>query len=250
MVEQRARPWTVTKGSFQVEGEDLATTMASVASDLQDAGGEEPTVQLVVDRAVELVPAASAASVMVHRSRRGYSSLAASSVVAQTADDLQCSLGEGPCLEVATETLDAVRAGDVASDQRWPRWGPQAAAAGVGSVLSVPLFSHGRRVGALNLYADRVGAFSTRDVVDLALVYAVHAAYALAAAQVVGNLEVALSSRHVIGVAQGILVERYGLDLQQSFALLTRISGSTETKLAEVAAGIVATGEVPTLGDG
>lgn len=229
--------------------DDLASLMAEVATGLQDADGEQPTVEAIVATAAEIVPDATDASITVHSARRGHLTLASSSTLATEADALQYSTGQGPCLDTAEEHVDFIRIGDVGVDGRWPTWGPLAAEVGVGSLLSVPLFSQQERIGALNLYAGSTGRFGTRETVDLALLYAVHAAHALSAARAVSSLEVALSSRHEIGVAQGIVMERHGLTLEQSFELLRRISSHTEVKLAALAHEIVSTRRLPTVDD-
>jgi AmiR/NasT family two-component response regulator len=53
------------------------------------------------------------------------------------------------------------------------------------------------------------------------------------------NLNAALASRTTIGIALGILMERYDMDQDRAFAYLTRIASSSETKLREVAAHLV-----------
>ena len=93
-------------------------------------------------------------------------------------------------------------------------------------------------LGALNLYAGSAGAF-TRDDIDIAEIYVTHATNALTAARISSGLRTALHSRHMIGVAQGILMHSYDLSLDQSFELLRRYSSHTNTKLAEVAEYVV-----------
>jgi AmiR/NasT family two-component response regulator len=46
-------------------------------------------------------------------------------------------------------------------------------------------------------------------------------------------------------MAQGIAMERYGIDAQQSFELLRRLSSTTNVKLRDVAAQIVETRTIP-----
>jgi AmiR/NasT family two-component response regulator len=53
------------------------------------------------------------------------------------------------------------------------------------------------------------------------------------------NLNAALSSRTTIGIALGIVMERYGMDQDRAFRYLTRVASSSETKLREVAAHVV-----------
>lgn len=57
----------------------------------------------------------------------------------------------------------------------------------------------------------------------------------------------ALSSRDLIGQAKGILMERYGLDEDAAFALLTRYSRTSNQALRGVAADLVRRRALPTL---
>lgn len=56
-----------------------------------------------------------------------------------------------------------------------------------------------------------------------------------AAQQQIENLSRALESRHLIGMAQGLLMARYGLTQKQAFAYLARCSQEENIKLREVA---------------
>jgi GAF domain-containing protein len=217
---------------------------AALAAELQQEPDEALTSRAIVTRMRDLVPEADQVSLTIRTSRGGHKTLASSDPLAQEADALQYALGEGPCLEIA-DTGGWLRSGDVGTDSRYPAWGPRAAELGVGSLLAVAVTDRDEPLGALNLYSTRTGAFADRDVVDIALVYAVHATNALSSARRASTLQTAVSSRHVIGMAQGIVMERYGIDQHQSFELLRRLSSTTNVKLRDVAAQIVATRAIP-----
>ncbi|MFC7726572.1 GAF and ANTAR domain-containing protein [Nocardioides sp. GCM10028917] len=216
---------------------------AALAAELQQEPDEAVTSLAIVTRMRALVPEADQVSLTI-RTPRGHKTLASSDAVAQEADALQYALGEGPCVEIA-DTGGWLRSGDVSSDSRYPAWGPRAAGLGVGSLLAVAVTDRDEPMGALNLYSGTTGAFADRDVVDLALVYAVHATTALSSARRASTLQTAVSSRHVIGMAQGIAMERYGIDQHQSFELLRRLSSTTNVKLRDVATQIVETRAIP-----
>ena len=55
----------------------------------------------------------------------------------------------------------------------------------------------------------------------------------------VANLERAIESRHRIGVAQGILMQRFGLTVDQSFSLLLRVSQTRNVKVRDVARKVI-----------
>jgi GAF domain-containing protein len=226
-----------------VSSHDSLAVFAALAAELQQEPDEAVTSLAIVTRMRALVPEADQVSLTI-RTPRGHKTLASSDAVAQEADALQYALGEGPCVEIA-DTGGWLRSGDVSSDSRYPAWGPRAAGLGVGSLLAVAVTDRDEPMGALNLYSGTTGAFADRDVVDLALVYAVHATTALSSARRASTLQTAVSSRHVIGMAQGIAMERYGIDQHQSFELLRRLSSTTNVKLRDVATQIVETRAIP-----
>lgn len=217
---------------------DLARWLAEVAAEQRPVDADD-----LVRRTLVLVADADHVSVTV-RTGREYTSLAASSEKAARCDARQYELGEGPCLEAALEG-DWFHSADVGADPRWPRWGPDAAGHGVHSLLSVRLVDGERPFGALNIYADEPQRFTDRDQVDQALIWAGHAAHVLASARTIDHLQTALASRHTIGVAQGLLMERYGLDEDGAFMLLRRISSHRNEKLRDVATTLVRTRELP-----
>ncbi|HET7387655.1 MAG TPA: GAF and ANTAR domain-containing protein [Nocardioidaceae bacterium] len=217
--------------------------LTHVAHELGTATMEEPTFQRVVETAVEAIVACDFAAISARVPKGRVRTVAATSRVAEESDALQYLLEEGPCLEAIADHASYLIE-DVRNDPRWPRWGPRAADLGIGSVLSVRLFTEREEIGALNLYSADAFAWDT-DNVDLAYVFAIHAASALSSAQLVTGLQTALNSRHMIGVAQGILIQRYGLTMERSFEVLRRLSSHRNIKLREVAKLVVETGALP-----
>jgi len=60
------------------------------------------------------------------------------------------------------------------------------------------------------------------------------------------ELRRAIDGRHMIGMAQGILMERFKLDADQSFSVLRRYSQDRNVKLREVANQLVESRTLPT----
>lgn len=230
------------------EGWSLVTAFADLSAELL-AESDEPTLQqLVCRRALAVVPGAELAGVTMRRRRGRLESVATTDPLAAQADELQHALGEGPCAEAALEA-DWHLCEDLASDPRWPSWAPRAAALGIRSLVSVRLPSdtlHDRHepLGALNLYARRPGALGPAQL-RLAQVYARHAGNALAVARQRAGLEHAVSARHLVGAAQGVLRQRYDLDLETAFEVLTRLSSERNVKLRDLAARVVAERALP-----
>lgn len=212
-----------------------ATAALGVPRDEQDAA------RCVVDLAVDLVPNASHAGLIIPLRRARRATFTATSPVAHEADALQVELGDGPLRDIQADPVP-VATGAQGIAERWPRWGAEVAARGFGSALAVPLCVDGALLGVLTVYSSWAQAFAEPDDMELAVLFAGPAAHAVQAARTIGGLETAMQTRHVIGVAQGILMREYGLTLEGSFELLQRHSSETNTKLVEVARRIVATG--------
>jgi hypothetical protein len=221
----------------------LAAYFAEVSKDLASTPDEPVTFERVVRRAIEVVPAVDFCGITM-RGRRGRPKTVGSTheVVVQ-ADRLQYDFGEGPCLDAAFEHENCVIE-DLASEQRWPTWAAAAHELGIGSMMGVRLHTNTETFGALNLYAAKPWAFDP-DNADIALIYSAHAAEAMSKARLVTGLQTALESRHMIGVAQGVLMGRYDIDMDTAFEVLRRYSNDHNVKLRDVAQQVVGAGELP-----
>lgn len=96
-----------------------------------------------------------------------------------------------------------------------------------------------RQPAALVLVSTSPGAFGPASQ-DLARLFATYAGVSVAAALEVEHLRVALASRDGISTAKGMLMGRYGVDGEQAFAILVRLSRDSNTRLADLAARLVA----------
>lgn len=210
--------------------------LARIVDELSVEPEEGLTPQQVVDQAAAIVPGCDMCSLFV-RKNETVELAACTDPVAREIDDVQFDLGEGPCLTVLGEH-EFVFVRDVGADSRWPRWSEAAVAAGVASSLSVHLGSAETRIACLNMYSRAPDGFD-EDATDRALVYARLAALALVQAREVSGLRSALHSRMVIGAAQGVLMERYGLSLERAFEVLRRHSNESNTKLRDVAHSVL-----------
>ena len=215
-----------------------AAAFARMSEDIMGEGDVRSTLQRVVHRCVAAVPACDHASVSLHRRKGSDRIFAGSSPLAERCLRLQQELGEGPSVEAWTDG-DSQLVRDTKNEPRWPRWCRALAnEEGLGSLLSLRLTAADGPLGVLNLYAVGPNAF-TEDDLDLALVFASHAAMAMNAARKVTGLQTAVESRHLIGVAQGLLMARHDLTVEQAFELLRRYSSTGNIKLRDLAAEVV-----------
>ena len=164
---------------------------------------------------------------------------------ADAVDGVQYELAEGPCID-ALETGREHHLLRLEEEQRWPRFVEQAREIGFDGVLSVPLSTAGGTLGALNIFV-RDPDVLTADDVELARRIAAPAATTLAnagayrrVARLADQLQEALDSRAVIEQAKGVLMARQGCDPDEAFELLRQRSQSSNRKLRDVAADVVA----------
>jgi GAF domain-containing protein len=137
----------------------------------------------------------------------------------------------------------------MATERRWQEFSDDAEAAGIKSVLSIPLAVGGESKAAMNIYAKSVHAFDGSDEAA-AVIFARQAGIVLAnreafarSEEVTEQLREALKSREMIGEAKGILMERESLTQDQAFDRLRELSQKTNRKLREIAEEIVSGAE-------
>lgn len=216
-----------------------ARALAQAAAALAEKVDPTLTTDRICGLAVELVPPCAHASISI-RARRGRPrTLAASSPVAERVDTAQYELGQGPNLTAIDENRTLVLQ-DLATEGEWPDWIALAREAGIRSLMCVRLIG-GRQqtIGAMTLYSESTGPWD-EETFELAKLYATHAAIAMNHAQVADGLHTALASRHLIGLAQGVLMTRHQLSATQAFAVLQKYSSESNVKVADVARDIVA----------
>ena len=225
-----------------------AEEFADLSTQLLRERHEQPTLDRVVALAVETIESSDYCSISV-RTGNQVETPATTAEVGRQADELQYRLGEGPSLE-AIWSSDACLIDDLTAEARWPQWARFVAESGIRSVLSVRIQGPaGDALASLNLYALQPKAFDDTDLA-LATIFARHAGVAIYGARQHNNLAAAIQSRQLIGAAQGILMQRFGLDLDQAFELLRRYSQTYNVKLRQLAENLVRAGGIPPAADG
>lgn len=227
---------------------ELTANLSEVARALFAAGGVADTLQVVVDQVVGAIDGCDFAGIFTVDGDQVTTSVHTHPLVVEI-DGLQQVTGEGPCLD-AIDQQTTVYAEDLADDERWPTFGPEAAAAGARCALAFHLYAEGT-LGALNLYARYPRAFGATDRAK-GLIFATLSGLALSGAHShededrrADNLNKALATRELIGQAQGILMERERITSDQAFDILRRASQHLNIRLREVAQDLVDTGDRP-----
>lgn len=221
-----------------------AADLSEMALTLHDEPSFHSTAQRVLDYALVSVQCLHAGIIFVQRGKRVETVVATDPVVASL-DRVQFEVGQGPDLQIL-DGEGPVVIDDTLTDSRWPRWSAMVADAGIRSMMGVRLHTTASTVGSLNFYAAEPGHFSAEDR-TFAQMLAKHAAVALASARESESLWQAIEARHVVGQAQGILMERFDVDADTAFAILRRYSQARNQKLRELAAEFIETRDLPDL---
>ncbi|HEX7187601.1 MAG TPA: GAF and ANTAR domain-containing protein [Actinomycetes bacterium] len=213
---------------------------AILAQQLRDGKTVEEVQQVVVQAAVTLVDGCDRAAIGLLDGDRFHSGAATDDVM-RLIDELQNELGEGPCLEASTDQVVQVD-NDIADGSRWPALAEVVLRrTPVRAMLAVPLVDDGRRHGALNVFADRPGAFDESSI-GQAAVLASFASVAVAGArhsERAAQFEEGMATNREIGAAIGILMATHGISSDEAFAMLSQASQRLNRKLRDIATGIV-----------
>jgi GAF domain-containing protein len=223
--------------------DELAQQLTALARDLQATSSSQEVLDHIVATVVTMVPGAEDATITFAERRSTARSVAASSDRARLFDVLQSETSQGPCLDALFEQ-QTTRVEDLATDERWPALAARVEELGARSMLCLQLFVTGNTMGALDLLATEPGVFSDESE-HVGLMFAAHAAVAVAAAQELEGVSSALMNRDVIGQAKGILMERFKVTSDQAFLLLARASQNSNRKLHQVAKDLALTGALP-----
>ncbi|MDO3403603.1 GAF and ANTAR domain-containing protein [Mycolicibacterium neoaurum] len=217
---------------------DLAHRMAELARAVALQSVED-VLRDVTSAAIELIPEADTAGILLIGKNSTYESLATTSDLPNKLDELQVTFGEGPCMQAALDDV-VVRTDDFRDEPRWPKYSPAALQYGVRSGLSFKLYTANRTAGALNLFSFHPNVWTARAETT-GMVLAAHAAAAILSSRQSEELESAVASRDRIGQAKGIIMERFKVDDVQAFSLLRKLSQDSNIKLADVAEQVINT---------
>jgi DNA-binding NarL/FixJ family response regulator len=227
---------------------DLSDALAAAARNLYSPDSLEEGLQRIAEAAARSIPGFSHAGIsLLTRGGREVTKAATDDLVWKL-DALQYDLNEGPCVD-AMHGPTVVVAPHIRAEQRWPNYVPEAVKTGLRSQLAVKLYLDDQgTLGGLNLYS------TDSDEVDveaehMAELFAAHAAFALGSVRERHQLNQALESRRVIGMALGMLMQRYQIDEDRAFQFLVRMSSHGGVKLRTVAQEIVADANKPNPGE-
>jgi hypothetical protein len=192
------------------------------------------------------VMAMSGAGIMLTTEDRPQGSVGATNAVASLVEDLQWTLGEGPCVDAHRQGT-AVLEPDLADPDiaRWPAFAPPAVDAGVAAIFGLPLRVGAVRLGALDLYRDRPGPLAGEDLVDALAVADILAGILLglqagaAPGTVAPEIERDADFRLVVHQASGMISVQLDVSVTEALTRLRAYAFGVDRPLIEVAEDVV-----------
>lgn len=222
----------------------LAVVLEAIAD--ADQAGRGSVIDRVCAAAVVLLSLTGAGlSLMVDGELRGTAGVSDPGIA--TVQELQLSLGQGPCLDAWTRGA-VVLEPDLADPAvvRWPAFAQLGVEAGVRAVFAFPIALGAIRLGAMVLYRDRPGALSHEELArGLVLAdIATHTVLGLQAGAPADTLHTLLADEpaHWAAVHQatGMLSVQLRVPLDQAFVRLRARAFATGVPLRELAGEVIA----------
>ncbi len=213
---------------------------------LEDGGTDGPAPARLCELCADIL-VMTGAGIMLMSGDIPRGSICSSDRTSALIEDLQYTLGEGPCVDAYQYDHPVVEP-DLAAKgaSRWFAFTPQAVLAGAQAVFGFPLRVGAIRIGAINLYRDRPGSLSGEQYAD-ALVLAGVAARAVLSMQAdapVGLLGAELESgsdfRFVVHQASGMVSAQLDVSVTEALIRMRAYAFSHDRYLAAVAEDVVA----------
>jgi hypothetical protein len=192
------------------------------------------------------VTAVTGAGIMLMDGDLPQGAVCSSDAVSTLVEELQYSLGEGPCVD-AYHLRRPVVEPDLADPaaSRWMAFTPPAVAAGARAVFGFPLNLGAARLGALNLYRDQPGPLTADQYAD-ALVMASVAAEAVIGMQAhapLGSLgaefEAGSNFQFIVHQAAGMVSVQLGVSVTEALIRLRAHAFRHNRLVSDVARDVV-----------
>lgn len=242
--EFRDQPGAEDAAEASSEATELARRLLHLATVPANAEVVDAALRLVVALAHATVTGADGVSVSLTRGGT-LATVAATDETIMGMDSDQYATGEGPCLSAAIDG-HRIYVESLATETRWPEFIPRAKERGINSILSMPLLTGERSLGALNIYSNRAGALSDPEQTLAALcaqeasTLLANAAVDISAEDLSDRLREALEGRQTVTLAIGVVMTREGVSVDDAHTLLLQSSRQSAIPLREQAEAIVA----------
>jgi transcriptional regulator with GAF, ATPase, and Fis domain len=216
---------------------DVARALAETARTINSPRTLAETLDAIVHAAQVSVPGFDHVGISIVHGKDKIETKAATGQLVWELDGLQYRLMEGPCVEAMFEE-PIVSAPNLRHEQRWPRYVPEAVQHGVRAQLGYRLYVDGQTMGGLNFYST-VSDTLDDGACEVGELFAVHATVALGRAMEEDTLNIALTTRGLIGQAVGLTMARFEISSARAFQYLVRASSTSNIKVRDIAEEVV-----------
>lgn len=222
----------------------LARTLVDLADTLVADFDVVELLTLVADRCVEMLDV-GAAGLMLVAPDGDLRVMASSSEAMRVLELFEIQSHEGPCLDCYRTGQPVLNQDLTTANGRWPRFAPEALAAGFRAVHALPMRLRGSVIGALNLFHVTPGEVPPDDVdaaqalADVATIAILQHRASLEAQVLNEQLNHALNSRIVIEQAKGMVAEREGVNMEQAFSRLRHHARNRNLRLVDVSNDVI-----------
>jgi ANTAR domain/GAF domain len=222
----------------------LARTFVELADTLVADFDLIDFMSVLVERCAELLDSAEVGLALA-AARGELRVMASSSERMRALELIEFQNDEGPCRDCLLDGQQVLNHRLDDSEGRWPRFAPQARAAGFQMVHAFPMRLRNDVIGAMNIFSTSVRELSPEDVnltqalADAGTIGILQERAIKHGTDLASQLQGALNSRVVIEQAKGIVAERRQVDMDDAFALLRSYARSNRTQLSDVARSII-----------
>jgi GAF domain-containing protein len=231
-----------------IDPSELTKSIGAIGT-LDPEDGLAPTLQQIVIAAKQLFQADAAGLMLIDREGR-LRWASATDQTAQTLEDGQERLAQGPCMVAFSQRAPAAIR-DIRHEPQWGELGRVLVGEGICAALSAPVEVDGSAIGTLDIYSSVPWDWDDSELAALQT-YAGLVASLLAAAvtaqvkgQLASQLQAALAHRWLIEQAKGMVMGREGLDAQAAFERLRQAARSSSRRLVDVASEVTAGKPLP-----
>lgn len=197
--------------------------------------------------AVRLLPSDGAGVTMMDRDAKPLGTVAASSPMFRRLEDIQFTLGEGPCVEASAARRpvleDNIR---LTGRRRWPAYAASALEEGVNAAFAFPVHVGAARLGVLDVYRYERGPLSPealRDALCLARI-CVTTMLELPAGAAVGDVGDGLGDDFPLSPevyqAQGVVMVQLGTSLAEAMVRLRAHAYASGCPIGDIARDVLA----------
>jgi hypothetical protein len=224
-----------------VAGERLLRILAGLVS----SGTDEPGIADVCTLSVELA-GVTGVGIMLMPGNAPRVPLGMTDEVSALIEDLQYTLGEGPCVDAHRDDRPVLEP-DLAHPvtARWPAFTPPALEAGVRAIFGFPLRIGAARFGALDLYRDEPGPLSDDQHADVVVLAGVATSTVVEAQSrapsgvLAAELEASTNLHLVVHQASGMVSVQLGVDVGEALVRLRAYAFGHSRLVRDVAHDVV-----------